>query len=71
MACEYLSRCRFFRRFGERQSNVWKGIVGFYCTGNGIRSCEGRKILKGGGDFMGEQLLPTGTAISKAFFELP
>ena len=71
MACDFLARCSFYCRFRERRSNVWKGMVGFYCKGDGYGVCEGRKKFLKEETFPGDQFLPTGNPISKAFFDLP
>jgi len=71
MACEYLNQCGFFRKYGERQSNVWKGMVGYYCRGLGFKFCEPRKRFLKNGKFPDCHIIPTGKAVPKSFLVLP
>lgn len=68
--CEYLAACGFFKKFGRRQSNVWKGLLSFYCQGRGARLCERRKMFLARNTFPGDDLLPTGDEIPKVFLAL-
>ena len=71
MACEFLDRCGFFRKFRERKGNVWKGVVGYYCKGSGFRHCESRKKFLEEGKFLDCHVLPTGKTVSKSFLDIP
>jgi hypothetical protein len=68
--CEFRERCGFFSKFGARQSNVWRGLVGFYCTGHGHRLCERRKAYLEERPQMSDDLMPNGQEVSKAFQSL-
>jgi|UPI00042100F3 hypothetical protein len=71
MACDIQDQCGFFRKFGNRQSNVWKGLFGYYCIGNGFKFCENRKKFQKDGKFPDYQFIPTGKAVPKSFLDLP
>ena len=71
MACEYLDKCDFFLHFGKRQSNVWKGMFGYYCRGIGFKICDNRKKFLQDGKSRGYHLMPTGKAVPKSFLDLP
>ncbi len=66
-ACDCIEQCGFFRKFGERRSNVWRGLVSFYCQGKGFHLCERRKRNN---DRLGDDVMPTGQEVSRAFLTL-
>lgn len=68
--CDYLGACGFYRKFGPRKSNVWKGLVSFYCTGKGFNLCERRKKYLAGIVQVSDDILPNGQEVSKAFLSL-
>jgi hypothetical protein len=68
--CEYLKHCGFFRKYGERRSNVWRGLVSFYCQGRGFSLCERRSKYLNNIDRISDDILPSGQAVSKAFLSL-
>ena len=71
MTCEYLDLCGFSRKFGKRQSNVWKGMVSFYCCGKGYRLCERRKRYLEEGRSPEDHTMPTGMKVPTSFLSLP
>ena len=68
--CEFLNSCGFFKKFGNRKSNIWKGLVGFYCQAKEGGLCERRKSFLIRGVFPGEDVMPTGDEIPKVFLML-
>lgn len=68
--CEFLDSCGFFKKFGNRKSNVWKGLVGFYCHAKGGGLCERRKIFRARGAFPDDGVMPTGDEIPQVFLIL-
>jgi hypothetical protein len=68
--CEYINHCGFFRKYGERRSNVWRGLVGFYCQGRGFSLCERRNNYLNNVTQISDDILPSGQEVSKAFLAL-
>lgn len=66
-ACDCIESCGFFRKFGERRSNVWRGLVSFYCMGKGFNLCERRKKNN---TSISDDVLPSGQEVSRAFLSL-
>ena len=69
-ACDCLKQCGFFRKFGGRESNVWRGLVSFYCKGRGFSLCERRKRYLAGNAKISDDVMPTGREASRAFLSL-
>jgi hypothetical protein len=68
--CEFRKDCGFFRKFGGRQSNLWRGIFSFYCLGKGFRICERRRLYLNNDTVGSDDILPSGREVSKAFLSL-
>jgi hypothetical protein len=68
--CEYIKHCGFFRKYGERRSNVWRGLVSFYCQGRGFSLCERRSRYLNNVTNISDDILPSGQEVSKAFLSL-
>lgn len=68
--CDVRGDCGFYAKFGKRQSNVWKGLVGFYCTGRGAQLCERRRAYLSSQPGMSDDVMPNGQEVSKAFLAL-
>jgi hypothetical protein len=68
--CEYIKHCGFFQKYGERRSNVWRGLVGFYCQGRGFNLCERRNQYLKNIVHVSDDILPSGQEVSKAFLSL-
>jgi len=68
--CEFLDSCGFFNKFGNRKSNIWKGLVGYYCLDKGKWLCERRGLFQARGVFPDDEVMPTGEGIPKVFLIL-
>jgi len=68
--CDYVTHCGFYRKFGARKSNVWRGLVSFYCHGRGFSLCERRKKYLGNVKGLSDDIMPTGQEVSRAFHSL-
>lgn len=68
--CEFRKDCGFFRKFSERRSNLWRGLIGFYCLGKGFRICERRKQYLNQEAVGSDDIMPSGKEVSKAFLSL-
>ena len=68
--CEYINHCGFFRKYGERRSNVWRGLVSFYCQGKGFSLCERRCKYLNKIERISDDILPSGQEVSRAFQSL-
>jgi len=68
--CDWRCDCGFFAKFGKRQSNVWKGLVGFYCLGRGFHLCERRHGYLSARPAPNDDVMPNGQEVSKAFLAL-
>lgn len=68
--CDCLKHCGFFCKFGGRESNLWRGLVSFYCKGRGFSLCERRKRYLTHPAQLSDDMMPTGLEASKAFLSL-
>lgn len=68
--CEHTRDCGFFLKFGERKSNLWRGLVSFYCQGRGFNLCERRRKYLNNIVSISDDIMPTGQEASKAFLSL-
>jgi len=69
-SCDCVKDCGFYRKFGARKSNVWRGLVSFYCHGRGFNLCERRKKHLGNISGLSDDIMPTGQEVSRAFLSL-
>lgn len=66
-ACEWRETCGFFKKFGNRRSRVWTGLVDYYCTGGAAPLCERRKGYLSGETPEDDDLMPTGSVVPDPF----
>ena len=69
--CEFIDGCQFFKKFGSRQSNVWKAILNMYCTGHSKYLCEVYVKRQETGSFTAPNIMPSGQPVSMVFMQLP
>ncbi|PLX76580.1 MAG: hypothetical protein C0615_06390 [Desulfuromonas sp.] len=69
--CEFLEDCEFYKKFGERQSNIWKAIFSMYCNGHSKSLCEVYSQRVESGKFSAPDIMPTGRPVSFVYKQLP
>ena len=68
--CEFVNECRFFRKYGHKNSPAWQGLFTTYCHGELTSLCERWKQLRSGKACPGEDIMPCGEAVPRAFTTL-
>lgn len=69
--CEFIDQCKFHKKFGSRQSNVWQAVMNMYCRGHSKHLCEVYIKFEKTGTFLPENIMPTGRPVSLVFQQLP
>lgn len=64
--CEFLERCGFFRKYGEKRSPAWQGLFTTYCCGGLVSFCERWKAYRRDG-IPGDDIMPCGDPVPQSF----
>lgn len=68
--CEYIDRCRFFRKYRNRSSAAWRGLFATYCRGDLTGFCEHWRRFRQDGPPLEADRMPCGEAVPPAFSAL-
>jgi len=64
--CEFLDRCGFYLKYGEKRSPAWQGLFTTYCCGDLVSFCERYKAYRREGR-LGDDIMPCGDPVPPAF----
>lgn len=65
--CEFLDRCGFYRKYGDKRSPAWQGLFTTYCRGELVNFCESWKAYRRSGSGLGEDIMPCGDPVPQPF----
>ena len=65
--CEFLERCGFYLKFGEKHSPAWQGLFKTYCRGDLVSFCERWKAYRQNGHISGDDIMPCGEPVPQPF----